>query len=347
MRTECQPQESCLCVPPGYCLCPCIDAGTARCWRQSPGTTGKDSAWCDLTGSTLVHTYADEGLSGFSIDKRPGLRHALDDACTRRGVLVVYALSRLARNTKETLELGEQLARAGADLVSLSENIDTTSAAGKMVFRMLAVLAEFERDQISERTAMAMAHKRQQGQRISRHAPYGSQLTHDGLTLEPNPAEQAVVTIARTLRASGLSTRAIATPAGGARHAEPGRDGVYAQRHQRDGGGLGPYQGQRATTRQGDPMPKKVIDLEAIRQAEAQLDALLDAHPELRDPARHPALAEFLRTLHQEDTTDGDKDRGDRSSIRVRRNARSRFRSKWSPRCMRSSSSTPMTIATP
>lgn len=41
---------------------------------------------------------------------------------------------------------------AGADLVSLSERIDTTSAAGKMVFRMLAVLNEFEKDQVSERT---------------------------------------------------------------------------------------------------------------------------------------------------------------------------------------------------
>src|SRR6266581_6504849 len=82
------------------------------------------------------------------------------------GVLVVYSLSRLARNTTETLELGERLAKAGADLVSLSEKIDTTSAAGKMVFRMLAVLAEFERDQISERTRVAMQHMRCEGKRV-------------------------------------------------------------------------------------------------------------------------------------------------------------------------------------
>jgi DNA invertase Pin-like site-specific DNA recombinase len=170
----------------------------------------KIAAWCEVMGYELVHTYADEGISGHSMDKRPGLQLAIDDACTRGGVLVVYSLSRLARNTRETLELGETFARAGADIVSLSENIDTTSAAGKMVFRMLAVLAEFERDQVSERTTMAMAHKRSQGQRISRYIPYGQQLSADGIHLEANAAEQAVLAVARELHAAGMSSRKIA-----------------------------------------------------------------------------------------------------------------------------------------
>jgi predicted glycoside hydrolase/deacetylase ChbG (UPF0249 family) len=55
-------------------------------------------------------------------------------------------MSRLARSVKDTLSIGDRLDSAGADLVSLSESTDTTSAAGKMVFRMLAVLSEFERD---------------------------------------------------------------------------------------------------------------------------------------------------------------------------------------------------------
>jgi len=79
-----------------------------------------------------------------------------------------------------------------------------------MVFRMLAVLAEFERDQVSERTAMAMAHKRSQGQRISRHIPYGQQLSADGVHLEANPAEQNVIVLAKELHAAGLSSRKIA-----------------------------------------------------------------------------------------------------------------------------------------
>jgi DNA invertase Pin-like site-specific DNA recombinase len=81
--------------------------------------------------------------------------------------LVFYSLSRLARSTKDAIAISERLSRAGADLVSLSEKIDTTSAAGKMIFRLLAVLAEFERDLISERTKAALSVKREKRERIS------------------------------------------------------------------------------------------------------------------------------------------------------------------------------------
>lgn len=170
----------------------------------------KIAAWCAVMGYELVGTYADEGISGSRVDKRPGLQAALDAVCGHGGVLVVYSLSRLARNTRETLELGERLARAGADLVSLSEKIDTTSAAGKMVFRMLAVLNEFERDQVSERTTMAMQHKKANGERVSGRVPYGQKLSNDGVHLEAHADEQAVIALARQLHAEGLSSRAIA-----------------------------------------------------------------------------------------------------------------------------------------
>ena len=61
---------------------------------------------------------------------------------------------------RDALAMADALTKKEADLVSLSEKIDTTSAAGTMVFRMLAVLSEFERDQISDRTRFALAHKR-------------------------------------------------------------------------------------------------------------------------------------------------------------------------------------------
>jgi len=63
--------------------------------------------------------------------------------------LVVYSLSRQSRSTKDTRTVADLLVKKEADLVSLSAKIDTTSAAGEMVFRLLAVLSEFERDQIS------------------------------------------------------------------------------------------------------------------------------------------------------------------------------------------------------
>lgn len=144
------------------------------------------------------------------MDQRPGLQEALRDACRRKGVLVVYSLSRLARSTKDTLAISDALAKAKAELVSLSERIDTTSASGKMVFRMLAVLAEFERDQVSERTKAAMAHLRANGRRFSRFAPYGWTFDSSGTQLIASANEQETLARMRRLRGEGLSYREIA-----------------------------------------------------------------------------------------------------------------------------------------
>ena len=123
--------------------------------------------------------------------------------------MVVYSLSRLARSTKDTIAIGEQLEKSGADLVSLSERIDTTSAAGKMLFRMLAVLAEFESDVISERTILGMDCKRDRGESLGK-TPFGFDLAGDGVTLVENASEQNVLRLIRKLRAEGESLRKIA-----------------------------------------------------------------------------------------------------------------------------------------
>ncbi len=171
--------------------------------------TARIRAWCDANGYTLADTFTDAGISGKRADNRPGLRRALDAACKRRAALVVYSLSRLARSTRDAIEIAERLDKAGADLVSLTERLDTTSAAGKMLFRMLAVLAEFERDLVSERTTAALAHKRRNGERTG-GIPYGFRLASDGVQLVPIEAEQAVLAEIRTMRAEGQTYRAIA-----------------------------------------------------------------------------------------------------------------------------------------
>jgi DNA invertase Pin-like site-specific DNA recombinase len=167
-------------------------------------------AWCEANGYRLADVFTDAGVSGKRADNRPGLRDALEAVCKTRGAaLVVYSLSRLARSTKDAIAIAERLDKAGADLVSLSERIDTTSAAGRMIFRMLAVLAEFERDLVSERTKAALQHKRAHGQRLG-GVPYGSDLSDDRMTLIPNETEQAVVADIRALRNSGKTLKAIA-----------------------------------------------------------------------------------------------------------------------------------------
>jgi DNA invertase Pin-like site-specific DNA recombinase len=165
--------------------------------------------WAEANGYEVAGLHCDAGISGKRAENRPGLQAALTEVCRTRGALVVYSLSRLARSTKDAISIAERLEKAGADLVSLSEKIDTTSAAGKMIFRMLAVLAEFERDLISERTKGAMAHMAAQGRRVG-EVPYGFRLAEDGLHLIDYPAEQEALRAIRNFRAHGLTWNQIA-----------------------------------------------------------------------------------------------------------------------------------------
>lgn len=169
----------------------------------------KIEAWCVVNDSELLEVHSDAGISGGRADNRPGLQAAIETACKQKAVLVVYSLSRLARSTKDTILIGEKLDKAGADLVSLSEKIDTTSAAGKMVFRMLAVMAEFEKDQISERTKFAMQHKKSKSERVGT-IPYGYDLAIDGVELIKNSTEQSAIELVNELNSRGMSLRVIA-----------------------------------------------------------------------------------------------------------------------------------------
>jgi len=169
----------------------------------------KITAWCLINDMELTACFTDAGLSGKRADNRPALQNALEAVKAAGGVLVVYSLSRLARSTQDTLRIADELEKSGADLVSLTEKIDTTSAAGKMVFRMLAVLAEFERDLVSERTISALAHKQAQGQRTG-SIPFGYDLHADGQTLVENADELEAVKLIHSLKDQGYSLRGIA-----------------------------------------------------------------------------------------------------------------------------------------
>lgn len=163
--------------------------------------------WAALNDAEIVSIQSDEGLSGKNT-VRPGLQRALAQVAKHRGALVVYSLSRLSRSTRDTLQIAEQLDKAGADLVVLAEKVDTTTASGRMVFRMMAAMAEFEREQLSERTSHAMQYLKTQGRRVG-SIPHGYRLADDGESLEVNEAEQEIVYLARQLRAEGWTLQAI------------------------------------------------------------------------------------------------------------------------------------------
>jgi site-specific DNA recombinase len=165
--------------------------------------------WCDHNDANLIEIFTDAGLSGGRADNRPGLIQALDHVCKGKGnTLVIYSLSRMARSVKDTLIITERLDRARANLVSLSEKIDTSGAAGKMLYRMLAVLAEFERDLTSERTKLAAAYKRSLNE-VWSVAPFGRTVGPDGKTLRDDPAEQEAIAEVLALRAAGRSIREV------------------------------------------------------------------------------------------------------------------------------------------
>lgn len=179
----------------------------------------KIEAWCLANDYELTAIYEDAGISGIRSD-RAGLMKALESA-TSGCALVVYSLSRLTRGTKDMLQLAEHLEKQNIDLVSLTEKIDTTTAAGKMVFRMLAVLNEFERDQISERTIAALSHKKAKGEKYG-PVPFGYKEVQ-GRLVEVEK-ESAIVAEILVLREQGhtlagiagqLNTRGIKSKRGG------------------------------------------------------------------------------------------------------------------------------------
>lgn len=172
----------------------------------------KIKSWCEYHEYSLLHTFRDEGISGASMKKRDGLEAALK-FIGKDMALVTYSLSRLTRSTRDLLKIADDLQEKGADLVSLSEKVDTTSAAGKMMFRMFGVIAEFEKDVIGERTCIGMQSKKLKGQYWGGLPPYGYSLG-DGppkkRLLVLNPREQEVTRFILKLHEQGYNLSQIA-----------------------------------------------------------------------------------------------------------------------------------------
>ena len=102
-----------------------------------------------------------EKMTGTKSD-RPELKTML--LTLRSGdTLVIDSFSRLSRSTKDLLDLVDKLTGMGVHLVSLKENLDTTTATGKMMLTMLSALSQFERDLIAERTIDGLKAARARG----------------------------------------------------------------------------------------------------------------------------------------------------------------------------------------
>lgn len=113
-----------------------------------------------LRGNGIDNIF-EETASGGRWD-RPEL-HRLLNRLVEGDVVVVWKLDRLSRSLKDLLHIIEKIESAGAGFRSLTENIDTTTPAGRMMMQMVGCFAEFERAMIRERTMAGLASARAQG----------------------------------------------------------------------------------------------------------------------------------------------------------------------------------------
>lgn len=171
----------------------------------------KVAAYVALYDLELVATIVDRAESAKTLN-RPGLQRAL--AMLKTGAaeaLLVVKLDRLTRSVRDLGELVDDYFASGKSaLLSVGEQIDTRSAAGRLVLNVLASVGQWEREAIGERTSVAMQLKSSRGEFTGGAAPYGYRLAPNGVHLQPLAHEQRVLAKARQLRASGLSLRAIA-----------------------------------------------------------------------------------------------------------------------------------------
>jgi DNA invertase Pin-like site-specific DNA recombinase len=148
--------------------------------------------YCQRRGWQVFDCYVDTGFSGKK-DSRPQLNRMMQDAHERRfDVVIVWRFDRFARSVSHLLRALETFGALGIEFVSLSEQVDTSTPTGKMVFTVLGAVAELERNLIVERVRAGLRHARAKGKRLGR------------------PRKSIDAGAVRSLRAAGESWRTIA-----------------------------------------------------------------------------------------------------------------------------------------
>jgi DNA invertase Pin-like site-specific DNA recombinase len=175
----------------------------------------KLEAYAALYELTLVDIIVDAGVSAKTL-ARPGLQRALTLLRKRQAnALLVAKLDRLTRSVEDLGELIRTVFTSGkADLLSVAEQVDTRTAAGRLVLNVLGSVAQWEREAIGERTKEALAHKRTIGEKTGGDVPYGYRLDADGMFLTVHDGEQALLQAIREARIRGLTQRAIVAELG-------------------------------------------------------------------------------------------------------------------------------------
>jgi len=196
----------------GYIRCSTIEQATNKSTLddQSRRITGAAM----MRGESISCVFSDPGVSGgMPINQRPAGGEML--AVLQPGDTVIAAkMDRIFRSAEDALVTAGRLQQRGVRLVIADMGPDpvTENGAAKLFFTMLAAFAEFERSRIAERVKDGRDSKSRRGGFIGGEAPYGFRSVGKGrdATLEGVPEEQAVIALARSLSASGVSLRGVA-----------------------------------------------------------------------------------------------------------------------------------------
>lgn len=167
-------------------------------------------AFARRQGIEIAGWHDDLGVSGAAdIDDCPGLVAAVTSLRTAKaGVLLVAKRDRLARDVVKAALVERLAENAGAIVVSAAGEGSGDSPTDVLMRQIVDAFSQYERALIRTRTRAALAVKRDRGQRISRHAPYGYRF--DGGRVVPDDAEQRVIARARALKAQGMTFEAVA-----------------------------------------------------------------------------------------------------------------------------------------